>query len=123
MYDNLEYLAKTIMNAANCRSAAVSLPAEDNSGFTTQEPVYVYTDVIKPNLVGDSYARLSTTLHFPSKTGYHRFDYPLYSSVEQSFIESIAIRLVTKTGQDVAFHNSAIPRLVILQFKKNSSAQ
>ncbi len=54
MYDSLDDLAKTIMNPINCRSSAVSLPAEDNSGFTTQEPVYVYTDVIKPNLVGDS---------------------------------------------------------------------
>ena len=43
------------MNPTNCRSSAVTLPAEDNSGFTTQEPVYVYTDVIKPNLVADSY--------------------------------------------------------------------
>ena len=82
MYDNLDDLAKTIMNPDNYRSSAVSLPAEDNSGFTTQEPVYVYNDIIKPNWVGDSYVRHLTTLHIPSKTGYHRFDYPLYRPVE-----------------------------------------
>ncbi len=85
-------------------------------------------DTSKPTLlnqfqVGDSYVTVLTTLHFPSKTGYHRFDYPLYSPVEQSFIESIAFRLVTKTGQDVAFDNSSVPSLVILHFKKKSSAQ
>ena len=56
----------------------------------------MYTNIIKPNLVGDSYVKLLTTLHFPSSTGYHRFDFPLYRPVEQSFIESITIRLVTK---------------------------
>ena len=66
MHDNLDNLAKTIMNADNCRSFAVSLPAEDNSCFTTQEPV-----------LSDSYVRHLTILHFPLKTGYHRFDYPL----------------------------------------------
>ena len=55
MYDSLDDLAKTVMNPSHCRSYAVSLPGKDNSGFTTQEPVYVYTDVIKPNLLGDSY--------------------------------------------------------------------
>jgi hypothetical protein len=82
------------------------------------EPVYVYTDVIKPNLVGDSYVRLLTSLHFPSGTGYHRFHYALYKPVEQSFIESISIRLITKTSEDVVFEDSDIPFLVTLHFKK-----
>jgi hypothetical protein len=55
-------------------------------------------DVIKPNLVGDSYVRQLNSLHFPLVTGYHRFNYPIYRPVEYSFIESIAIRLVTKAG-------------------------
>jgi hypothetical protein len=101
--NNLEDLFASIMNPTNCRSSKVSLPAKDNSDFTTLEPVYVYTHVIKPNLVGDSYVRLLTTLHFPYKTGYDRFDYPLHRPVQQSFTECIAIRQVTKTGEDVAF--------------------
>jgi len=43
--------------------------------------------------------------------------------VEQSFIMSIAIRLVTKAGENVVFEDSDIPCLVILHFKKNSSTQ
>ena len=57
----------------------------------------MYTDLIKPNFVGDSYVKLLTYLHFPSSTRYHRFDYPFYRPIEQSFVESITIRLVTKT--------------------------
>jgi hypothetical protein len=81
----------------------------------------VYTDIIKPNLVGDSYVRHLTSLHFPSATGYHTFNYPLYRPVEQSFIESTTIRLVTKTGVDVVFEDNDISCLVALYFKKKSS--
>jgi hypothetical protein len=83
----------------------------------------VYTVVIKPNLVVDSYVRLLTTLQFPSKRGYHKFQYPLYRPVETSFIELIAIRLFTKTGEDVAFDYSDIPFLEILHIKKKFSAR
>ena len=88
----LEDLAETIMNPANCHTSRITVSLKDNPDFTTPELVYVYTDIIKPNLVGDSYVKLLTTLHFPSSTGYHRFDFPLYRPVEQSFIESITIR-------------------------------
>jgi hypothetical protein len=47
------------------------------------EPVYIYTDIIKPNLVGDSYVGLLTPIQFPSPKGYHRFDYPLYRPLEK----------------------------------------
>jgi len=67
--------------------------------------------------------RLLTSLHFSSGTGYHRFDYPSYKPVEQSFIESISIRLVMKTGEKVLFEESDSPCLVILHFKKKSSVQ
>jgi len=122
VYNGIDDLAETIMIPANCHSSTVNLSTKDNFNFTQPEPVYIYTDIIKPNLVEDSYVRLLTSLHFPSNTGYHRFDYPLYKPVEQSFIESISIRLVMKTGENVVFVVSDIPCLVILHFKKKSSA-
>ena len=76
VYNGLEDLAETIMNP-DCNSSRIDVSVKDNSDFASPEPVYVYTDIVKPNLVGDSYVRLLTTLHFPSTTGYHRFNYPL----------------------------------------------
>ena len=103
MYRSVEDLVEKIMTPTNCRFSRITLAAKDNFHFTLPEPVYVYTDVIRPNLVEDSYVQLLTSLHFPSATGYHRFNYPMYRPVEQSFIESIAIRSVTKTGKNVVF--------------------
>jgi hypothetical protein len=123
MYKGLEDLAESIMSPANCRSSRVILSKRDNSEFALPEPVHVYTDIIKLNFVGDFYVRLLTSLHFPSDTGYHKFYYPLYKPVEQSYINSTAIRLVTKTDEDVVFEDSDIPCIVILHFKKRSSVQ
>jgi hypothetical protein len=122
VYNGLEHLAKTIMAPENCRSSRIPVSETDNSNFAAPEPIFVYTDNIKPNLVGDSYIRLLTSLHFPSPTGHHSFYYPIYRPVEPSFIESIGIHLVTKSGEDVAFDDSDIPCLVILHFKKKPSA-
>jgi len=83
----------------------------------------VYADIVNPNLVGDSYVKLLTTIHFPSSTGYHRFRHPQYRPIEQSFIESIAIRLVTNNGEDVMFNDSDFTSVVTLHFKKKFSQQ
>ena len=109
------------MNPANCRMLRVTLFSKGNFSFALPETVYIYTDIIKPNLVGDSYVRLLSILQFTSKTGYHRFNYPLYRPVKHTFIKSISIRLVTKTGEDVLFEDSDIPFVVNLYFKKKSS--
>jgi hypothetical protein len=119
IYNGLEDLATTIMNPNNCHSAKINLTTKPN--YATPQTIYIYTDIIKANVVGDSYVRLLTTLQFPSNTGYHRSDYPLYRPVEQSFIESITIRLVTKNGTDVLFEDSAIPWVVTLHFKKKTA--
>jgi len=69
VYNDIEDLAQAIMNPHNCRSSTVNLYKKDNFHFAQPEPVYIYTDIIKPTLVGDSYVRLLTPLHFPSSTG------------------------------------------------------
>jgi hypothetical protein len=122
IYNGIEDLAETIMNPANCHTSTITVSLKDNPDFTTPGPVYVYTGIIKPNLVGDSYVKLLTALHFPFSTGYHKCDFPLYRNVDQSFIESITIRLVTKTA-DVLFENSDISFVVTLHFKNKSLAQ
>jgi len=86
------------MNSANCRSSTVNLITKENFIFAQPEPVYIYTDINKPNFIGDSYMRLQTSLQFPSNTGYHIFDYTLNKLLEQSCIESISIPLFMKAG-------------------------
>jgi len=121
LYNGIDDLAETIMNPAICHSSTVNLSTKDKFNFSQPEPVYIYTDFIKPNLVGDSYVGLLIPLHFPSDTGYHRFDYSLYKPVEQFFMESISIRLVMNTAENVLVEESDIPCLVVLNFKETSS--
>ena len=82
VYDSIDDLAETIMHPANCRSSTVKHSMKDNINFSHPEPLYIYTDIIKPNLVGDSYVRVLTSLHFSSAKVYNRFDYPLYKPVD-----------------------------------------
>ena len=42
------------MKPVNCHTSRITVSPKDNPDFTTPEPAYVYTDIIKPNLVGDS---------------------------------------------------------------------
>jgi len=51
VYNILEDLAETIINPANCRTSRITVSLKDNPHCTTPEPVYVYTDVIKPILL------------------------------------------------------------------------
>ena len=74
VYNGIEDLAGTIMNLANCRPFRVARSAKDNFNFAQPEPVNIYTDIIKPNLVGDSNVRLLTSLHLLSDIGYRRFN-------------------------------------------------
>ena len=69
VYDWIEDLAKTIMYPANCHTSNMILLAKGNFNFALPKPVYIYTDIIKPDLVGDCYMRLLTTLHLTSNTG------------------------------------------------------
>ena len=123
VYNGIDDLAETIMNPAKCISSTLFLSTKGNLNFVLSEPVYVYTVIIKPNLVWGTYMRPLTSLHFPSDTVYHRFDYLLYNPVEQSFIEWIWLCLVMKTSENMLFEDSGIPCLIILYFKKKSSAQ
>jgi len=67
--------------------------------------------------------RLTTSLHIPSDAGYNRFDCALYKRAKLSYIDSILIRPLMKTGENVLFDEGNIPCLVILHVKKKSSMQ
>ena len=75
VYDGVEDLVEKIIARSNCRSCRVTLAVRGDFDFALPEPIYVYTDFIKSNFVGDFYLRLLTSLYFPSATGYRRFNY------------------------------------------------
>jgi len=77
-YGRIDDLKETIMNPANCPSSIVKHSIKQNINFAHPETIYVYTDIIKPNLVGDAFMRLLSPLLFTTAKGYHRFDYSLY---------------------------------------------
>jgi len=78
VYNVIDDLGETITNPHNCHYSTVNLSSKGNFNFAQPEPVHVYMDITKPNLVGDPYVRLLTSVRFPSDTGYHRFDNPFY---------------------------------------------
>jgi hypothetical protein len=57
---------------------------------------------------------------FTSKTSYNGLDNPLYRPVEQSFIQSISIPLVTEYGADVAFNDSVFRTSRYHAFKRDT---
>jgi hypothetical protein len=95
VYDLLEDLAKIIMTLINCTSSEVTVLETDASYFALPELFYICRDITYRNIVGDSDFRILTTLLFTSKTSYIGLDNPLCRPVEQSFIQSISIPLVT----------------------------
>jgi len=113
-YDSIVDLAETIMNPVNCRSSI-----KDNINFAHPEPIYVYTDIIKRNFVGDPYVRLLT----PCTSHRLRFTIDLTihcTSQWNNPIYSISIRLFMKTGENVLFKENYMPGVVILPFNKRS---
>lgn len=82
------------------------------------EPVYLYTDIIEPQLVGDSYVRSLRVIHFPNPQGQHYFVTPYYFPVEKNIIETISISLITKLGNFAKFEVSPEATIVVLHFIK-----
>jgi len=70
--------------------------------------------------VGDSDVMILTPMLFTSKTSYNGLDNPLYRPVEQSFIQSISIPLVTEYGEDVAFNDSVFRTSRYCAFKRDT---
>jgi hypothetical protein len=88
-------------------------------GLTT--PHHKRTAVTEPQErrpMPDMGCRAIGWIHLPSPKVYHRFDYQLDIQLEQSFIETISIRLVAKSGDNVKFASSAVPCITILHFKR-----
>jgi len=82
VYKGVEDFVETLMTTSNFLSSRVTLAVKDNFDIAVPEPIYIYMDIIKPNLVRYSCVRLLTSLHFLSDTGYHGFHFPFYKPME-----------------------------------------
>ncbi|KAG8236331.1 hypothetical protein J437_LFUL010465 [Ladona fulva] len=79
--------------------------------------VYVYTDIIKPQIVGDTLARCLRVLN--TKLGLHQtFNQIYYFPVEKKNIEVIECMLANKLGETVPFHDGEQSSIVVLHFYK-----
>jgi hypothetical protein len=82
------------------------------------EAVFVYCNIIQPQLVGDSYVRCLRVIQFPSVKSHHIFDTIYYVPVELNSFQTLAIEMTNKFGELARISNSIKPTTLILHFKK-----
>lgn len=83
-----------------------------------KELVFVYCDIIKPQLIGDAYVKCLRIIQFPEKTAYHNFQTIYYLPVEKTEFQVISVEITTKTGELAKLTASKKPTMLVLHFKK-----
>lgn len=95
---------------------------EVQSNFAKHDTLYVYTDIIYPQLVGDYESPLLGIVPVPSlpygAIHTHTFVRNDYLPVRGKTIDKINIRVVTELGYDVPFPHVSSSVLVSLAFKR-----
>jgi hypothetical protein len=82
------------------------------------ESIFIYCNLIQPQLVGNSYVRCLRVIQFPKPNNHHIFDTVYYVPVELNSFQTVAIELVTKLGDLARISSSVKPTTVVLHFKK-----
>ena len=79
--------------------------------------IFVYTDIIKDKIVGDTQVPLLGALpviEIPGNQLYWAFQHPLYVPIIKNFIDTIEIKMTDETGKTIMFKDGlAIVRLHI----------
>jgi hypothetical protein len=81
-------------------------------------PMFVYCNLIEPQLVGNSYVRCLRIIRFPRLDGHHVFNNVYYVPVELNSFQTVAIELVNKLGDLASIPDSVNPTILVLHFKK-----
>lgn len=81
--------------------------------------LYVYTDIIKPRLIGDIQSRFLRVIPTPKGERHLRFTHVEYCPLEKTYIENISILITDSQGERVNFNASTSPTYIMLHFKKN----
>jgi len=93
--------------------------AELNAGFHS---LFVYSDIIEHNFVGDSFAQLLRIVEVPNKAHFGEqivksYDTPHYIPLQTSSFDTIQLDVKDDTGQNVPFEFGRV--IVKLIFKKH----
>lgn len=81
--------------------------------------MFVYTDIIKPQLIGNTFARcLRTILLIQNNEVYKSFDSIQYFPLERTNFETIEILITSQDGKAYNFLPSSTPTMLVLHFKK-----
>lgn len=102
-------------------SAGGILPKTSALSYHGSDPgyLYVYTDIIKPRIVGNKQARILRILPIVDTTQQlFTFDNIEYVPVEKEFIENISIQIADSTGEKADIVDSKSPTFVTLHFRK-----
>lgn len=84
------------------------------------QPVFVYSDIISPQFVGDTYVKNLRVIQFPNPQGHHIFNPAYYFPIEKTSISSISIALRSEVGKPVRFETSPVPTIAILHFERKT---
>lgn len=91
------------------------------SNFAKIDSIYVYTDVVKPQLVGDVEAKLLGIIPVrmrSEETQFFSFDQPLFLPVKKTSFSTITIKLRSSRGQAIPFPKYSKEVIVTLKFRR-----
>ena len=90
----------------NSKSPSIKIDSKYNSNLNIINSLYVYTDIIQYQYVGDALAPLLRNVEVPYKsqsTQCLNYDSPHYVSVNKSYIDTINIKILDEQGNNIRF--------------------
>lgn len=111
----IEYNNEIVSSVAN--HPALSFPTLED--ISKRELMFVYTDIIRPQFVGNSLSRcLRTILLLNNSEVYKSFERIQYCSLERKSFDTIEILITAQNGSPYNFEPSATPTMVVLHFRQ-----
>ena len=89
------------------------------------ESIYVYTDIAKPQAVGDTEAPLLGIIPVTGNFGercYWSFNPPIYMGVNKAYIDEVKVMLRSETGEAIPFPKDSPSVICSLRFRCRKSA-
>jgi hypothetical protein len=93
------------------------LPLGSSIGLV--KSIFVYSDIIKDQIVGDTQAPLLATFPVIEKPGnliYWRSPFPFYTQIKRRFIDTIEIKMTYETGKPITVKDGI--SIIRLHFRK-----